>query len=1061
MSFYPSENTGLESIEDDNPFADLPSKNSHTTTATTLHQSSSFDLNLNLNHQEEEEEITSKRLSLNQSNDFVTSADDQELGFDGKPLIIPDLASFTSSAVETSRIDEDYQTSPDQQLFKFNNDQLESSYQQPFQDFISPSSSNQFNYQSEHSSPSHPTEPAEQPAPPQGHPVLDHHQTIRSEPPPEPPRPLFRPFGVSATLTSSSPTTDHLDHPISPSNPTPNSRPALPDILGGGSLSGSLLLPDARASLPAFKKSSPKLSRIVQKIDSDQYPTGSNPSSQPPTQAKPYRPLGLKIPQPKPIIINPQPAPATTEPVQNQKIVEPQSNQSTRSTSPPTPKHENFEPARPTTSAAVEPSFDRSNVNNPDPQPAQKDAAKNAVEDAAKDAVKDVATDVANDTAKEEEENANEVASPTCPTGDLSASQEVKTGLSIRVPLPSSSLPSLVPTSADGDHPQATQPDQRRGQQDGESQDPAGEQSGPDPSAGAPPQAVQTDASAPEHKPAHPPDTDSEDERPLASVREGLVQQQQQQQQQHHHQGRTPPSRLNSSSLPGPNLPHYPTATSAPTAPLPLYKCSVGDPQKMGMINDIHTVYTVKTVATDPNSSGPLKASSTVLRRFRDFVWLFDALVSNNPGIIVPPIPDKNLRHRFQEGFIAARRVALEFFLQKTVNHPMLTSDPDLKLFLESDAFGLEIKHRKHDSTHQTGWLANIAGPRFVETDEFFENRKIALDTLEGQLKVLQASLTAASKARRVMAQSLSELAEGLQVLSTSDLSKPVRNTIDRLAGLHRQAHQWALDQATNELESLITTVEAYARLTNSVRLTFGGRVKSWDKLQYAINHLKKIQANHEKIKRSCSPNDQSTALMYSLAELEEAERRAHDARNEFADVSKLIKAEFQRFDQEKVEDFKLSICTFVDGLTDRQRQIVKVWQEYYQVLQVLSKQNADATSAPHHANNSNKSNNGNGNNDANVQPVPVQPAPMTTSPVVPQAPEEPHHSSATLEPASSPVDDPAREPDLDRDHHASLSPSDSQHQQQHEHQPLVVPDDAAVWADVSQSSPSPLSSSS
>jgi sorting nexin-1/2 len=137
-------------------------------------------------------------------------------------------------------------------------------------------------------------------------------------------------------------------------------------------------------------------------------------------------------------------------------------------------------------------------------------------------------------------------------------------------------------------------------------------------------------------------------------------------------------------------------------------------------------------------------------------------------------------------------------------------------------------------------------------------------------LKVLQSSLAAASKARRAMAQSLSELAEALQVLSTSDLSKPVRNTIERLAGLHRQAHQWALDQATNELESLITTVEAYARLTNSVRLTFNGRVKSWDKLQSALNHLRKVQANHEKIKRSCAPSDQSTALMYSLAELEE-----------------------------------------------------------------------------------------------------------------------------------------------------------------------------------------------
>ncbi|KAA1095289.1 Vacuolar protein sorting-associated protein 5 [Puccinia graminis f. sp. tritici] len=114
------------------------------------------------------------------------------------------------------------------------------------------------------------------------------------------------------------------------------------------------------------------------------------------------------------------------------------------------------------------------------------------------------------------------------------------------------------------------------------------------------------------------------------------------------------------------------------------------------------------------------------------------------------------------------------------------------------------------------------------------------------------------------MVQSLLELAKGLQVLSTSDLLKPVRNTIQRLAGLHRQAHQWGLNQATNELEGLITTSEAHARLT------FNGRVKWWDKLQYSINHLMKIQSNHESIKRSCSPNNQSIVLMYPLAELDD-----------------------------------------------------------------------------------------------------------------------------------------------------------------------------------------------
>ncbi|KNZ60137.1 hypothetical protein VP01_1606g8 [Puccinia sorghi] len=864
----------------------------------------------------------------------------------------------------------------------------------------------------------------------------------------EPKTPLFRPFGVSATLSSNS------DQPFSPEHPTPTSRPALPDILGGGTPSSSLLLPDSRATLPAFKRSSPKTTTTNNSIaTSTQSPRRNNQAI---TQPKPYRPLGLKIPQSQPIIIQPPPAPSNTESNQNHN-----------------PKSDS--PQKSTTSTALEPSSHETNpINseNKEPISSQKDHPVNPV-----------------NKSLEKEQN------PTSLTNDLSpqnqtASKETNTGL----PTPSTTQSNLL-ASPNLDHEQATQTSQSSDQLH-QGNPPSNPEPHHDqatiPSSEPPGQPAQATPSGLEPKPSHHIDTDSEDERPLASVRECLVQQQQQQ------QGRTPPM-VNPVILPSvPNTSHH------PAPPLPLYKCSVGDPQKMGMINDIHTVYTVKTIATDPNSSGPLKAPSTVLRRFRDFVWLFDALVSNNPGIIVPPIPDKNLRHRFQEGFIAARRVALEFFLQKTVNHPMLTSDPDLKLFLESDAFSLEIKHRRQDSSHQTGWLANIAGPRFVETDEFFENRKIELETLEGQLKVLQGSLTAASKMRRAMAQSLSQLAEALQVLSTSDLSKPVRGTIEKLAGLHRQAHQWALDQATNELESLITTVESYARLTNSVRLTFNGRVKSWDKLQHALNHLKKIQANHEKIKRSCAPNDQSTALMYSLAELEEAERRTHDARNEFADVSKLIKAEFQRFDQEKVEDFKLSICTFVDGLTNRQRQVVKVWQEYYQLLQHLSKHNADATSAPHRPTNTSSRNNTNdtgggstshyqhmsnknddnsshdmNNNTSNgshsnadetggSQPVPVEStsAPTPPSPaVVAHEPETQEASSSRVDLVSSPDasglfggqkdghhnDDHDEEEEVNngqRDDNDDDSLVPSPLLKHDHHQPLLVPDDAAVWAD-------------
>ena len=33
----------------------------------------------------------------------------------------------------------------------------------------------------------------------------------------------------------------------------------------------------------------------------------------------------------------------------------------------------------------------------------------------------------------------------------------------------------------------------------------------------------------------------------------------------------------------------------------------------------------------------------TVKRRFKEFLWLFSQLSDNNPGVIVPPAPDKHV----------------------------------------------------------------------------------------------------------------------------------------------------------------------------------------------------------------------------------------------------------------------------------------------------------------------------------------------------------------------------------------------------------------------------------
>lgn len=141
----------------------------------------------------------------------------------------------------------------------------------------------------------------------------------------------------------------------------------------------------------------------------------------------------------------------------------------------------------------------------------------------------------------------------------------------------------------------------------------------------------------------------------------------------------------------------------------PKFIITVGDPQKVGDPINAHIVYTVSTrviplcypfhpyltwtrISPPKTSSSDYKKSTfSVLRRYSDFLWLFDALASNNPGTVIPPVPEKSPFGRFAEQFVEARRLALNKCIQKIASHPRLAKDPDLRLFLESDSFSLDV----------------------------------------------------------------------------------------------------------------------------------------------------------------------------------------------------------------------------------------------------------------------------------------------------------------------------------------------------------------------------------
>lgn len=90
---------------------------------------------------------------------------------------------------------------------------------------------------------------------------------------------------------------------------------------------------------------------------------------------------------------------------------------------------------------------------------------------------------------------------------------------------------------------------------------------------------------------------------------------------------------------------------------------------------------------------------SAVLRRYSDFLWLYEKLQTERSGTIVPPLPGKSPVGRFNPAFVEARRRELERFLRRSAVHPELQDCPCLDVFLRADDVTFyAAKNSKSDS---------------------------------------------------------------------------------------------------------------------------------------------------------------------------------------------------------------------------------------------------------------------------------------------------------------------------------------------------------------------------
>ncbi|KAF2462592.1 Vps5-domain-containing protein [Lindgomyces ingoldianus] len=371
-------------------------------------------------------------------------------------------------------------------------------------------------------------------------------------------------------------------------------------------------------------------------------------------------------------------------------------------------------------------------------------------------------------------------------------------------------------------------------------------------------------------------------------------------------------------------------SVSVEQAAKPTFQITVGDPHKVGDLTSSHTEYSVFTKTT---SKGYRNPEFTVSRRYRDFLWLYNQLHNNNPGVIIPPPPEKQAVGRFDADFVESRRAALERMLNKTTHHPVLQHDSDLKLFLESDAFNVDIKNKERkdpglgESKGMFGSMLSGGGGKFIEHDDWFHDRKIYLDALENQLRALLKATDTVVAQRKGLAEACGDFSASLHSLAAVELSPSLSGPLDGLSDIQIRIRELYERQAQQDVLTMGIVIDEYIRLIGSVKTAFQQRQKAYHSWHNAESELQKRKATQDKLLRQ--GRSQQDRLNQLSADVADAERRVHQTRLLFEDMGRLMRAELERFEKEKVEDFKSGVETFLESAVEAQKELIEIWETF------------------------------------------------------------------------------------------------------------------------------------
>ncbi|XP_069486741.1 sorting nexin-30 [Ambystoma mexicanum] len=338
---------------------------------------------------------------------------------------------------------------------------------------------------------------------------------------------------------------------------------------------------------------------------------------------------------------------------------------------------------------------------------------------------------------------------------------------------------------------------------------------------------------------------------------------------------------------------------------------TVDDPKKHVCTMETYITYRVTTKTTRAEFDLP---EYSVRRRYQDFDWLRIKLDESQPTHLIPPLPEKfvvkGVVDRFSEEFVETRRKALDKFLKRIADHPVLSFNEHFSVFLtvkdlsNYKKVGTALLSKMGESVKYVtgGYKLRSRPPEFAALGEYLETFALKLGTID---RIAQRII-------KEEVEYLVELREYGPVYSTwggleDELAEPLEGVSACIGNCSS-----ALEELTEDMtEDCMPVLREYVLYSDSMK-----------------NVLKKrdqVQAEYEaKLEAAALKREERAGVP---TEVEKCQDRVECFNAD-------LKADMERWQNNKRQDFKHLLMGMADKNIQYYEKCLSAWESIIPLLQ-------------------------------------------------------------------------------------------------------------------------------